>query len=78
MTVPAYALHHMEEYYPDPEKFDPERYGIYQALSKYNANVSLSFVDGAPKTKEITVRTPLWHSEWARATVSACDLLWKN
>ncbi|XP_057367195.1 cytochrome P450 3A2-like isoform X1 [Daphnia carinata] len=26
VTVPAYALHHMEEYYPDPEKFDPERW----------------------------------------------------
>ncbi len=26
VTVPAYALHHMEEYYPDPENFDPERY----------------------------------------------------
>ncbi|KAI9562840.1 hypothetical protein GHT06_010295 [Daphnia sinensis] len=26
ITVPAYALHHMEEYYPDPEKFDPERW----------------------------------------------------
>jgi cytochrome P450 len=25
ITVPAFALHHMEEYYPDPEKFDPER-----------------------------------------------------
>nr|CAH0100563.1 unnamed protein product [Daphnia galeata] len=26
VTVPAYALHHMEEYYPEPETFDPERY----------------------------------------------------
>ncbi|KAK4025607.1 hypothetical protein OUZ56_014666 [Daphnia magna] len=26
VTVPAYALHHMEEYYPDPEKFDPQRW----------------------------------------------------
>ncbi|XP_046449629.1 cytochrome P450 3A14-like [Daphnia pulex] len=26
VTVPAFALHHMEEYYPDPEKFDPERW----------------------------------------------------
>jgi cytochrome P450 len=26
VSIPTYALHHMEEYYPDPEKFDPERY----------------------------------------------------
>nr|CAH0100173.1 unnamed protein product [Daphnia galeata] len=26
ITIPTYALHHMEEYYPDPETFDPERW----------------------------------------------------
>ncbi|XP_046636806.1 cytochrome P450 3A2-like [Daphnia pulicaria] len=26
VTIPAFALHRMEEYYPDPEKFDPERW----------------------------------------------------
>jgi cytochrome P450 family 3 subfamily A len=26
ITIPTYVLHHSEEYYPDPEKFDPERY----------------------------------------------------
>ncbi|XP_032792176.2 lithocholate 6-beta-hydroxylase-like [Daphnia magna] len=26
ITVPIYALHHMEEYYPNPEIFDPERW----------------------------------------------------
>jgi cytochrome P450 family 3 subfamily A len=30
ITVPAFALHHMEEYYPDPEKFDPERLALLQ------------------------------------------------
>ena len=25
ITVAAFSLHRMEEYYPDPEKFDPER-----------------------------------------------------
>lgn len=25
-TVPIYAIHHDAEIYPDPEKFDPERY----------------------------------------------------
>ena len=26
VTIPAFALHRMEGYYPDPEKFDPERW----------------------------------------------------
>lgn len=24
VTAPTYALHHLEEYYADPEKFDPD------------------------------------------------------
>ena len=26
VTVPTFALHYNEEYYPDPEKFDPQRW----------------------------------------------------
>jgi cytochrome P450 len=26
VTVPVYAVHYSEEYYSQPEKFDPERY----------------------------------------------------
>jgi cytochrome P450 len=25
VTMPIYAVHHSEEFYPEPEKFDPER-----------------------------------------------------
>ena len=25
VAVPIYAIHHSEEFYTDPEKFDPER-----------------------------------------------------
>lgn len=26
VNVPVYSIHHDEKYYPDPEKFDPERF----------------------------------------------------
>ena len=26
ITVPVYAIHHLEEYWPEPEVFNPERY----------------------------------------------------
>ena len=36
ITVPAFALHHMEEYYPDPEKFDPERFALLHKVKGMN------------------------------------------
>nr|CAH0100172.1 unnamed protein product [Daphnia galeata] len=34
VTVPAFALHHMEEYYPDPEKFNPERWSPENKINR--------------------------------------------
>ncbi len=69
VTVPAFALHHMEEYYPDPEKFDPER---LVPLPKWIAWTVLTTVfifrkGGVPKIRPIGVPTPSWRSALAHA-----------
>ena len=36
ISVPIYPLHYDEDYYPDPEKFDPDRYIYYFMSNKIN------------------------------------------
>lgn len=43
VTVPAFALHHMEEYYPDSEKFDPERLVPLPKMNCLNRSTSGCF-----------------------------------
>lgn len=43
--IPAYAIHHDPEYYPDPEKFIPERFEPEQVKSRPNCTF-LPFGDG--------------------------------
>nr|CAH0108323.1 unnamed protein product [Daphnia galeata] len=45
VSIPTYALHHMEEYYPDPEKFDPERWSP-ENKAKRSAYTYLAFGTG--------------------------------
>lgn len=40
--IPAYAIHHDEKYYPDPEKFDPERFSD-ENKDKINRDCYLPF-----------------------------------
>ena len=45
VTIPIYALHHLEEYYPDPEKFDPDRWSPENSASR-NPYAYLPFGSG--------------------------------
>ena len=43
--VPIYAIHHMEEYYPEPEKFKPERF-LSENKDQLTPYTFLAFVAG--------------------------------
>ena len=44
-VVPIYAIHHMEEYYPEPEKFKPERF-LPENKDQLTPYTFLAFVAG--------------------------------
>jgi cytochrome P450 len=43
--IPIYALHHDPKYYPEPERFDPERFNEDEK-AKRNHYVYLPFGEG--------------------------------
>lgn len=45
MIVPVYALHHDAEYYPDPEKYNPDRF-TPEEVAKRNPYCFLPFGEG--------------------------------
>ena len=45
VMIPIYAMHHMDEYFPDPEKFDPERF-MPENRDKLQPNTFLPFAIG--------------------------------
>jgi cytochrome P450 family 6 len=46
--VPVYAIHHNATFYPNPEKFDPDRF-TPEEIQKRPAMAYLSFGDGPRK-----------------------------
>ena len=42
VTVPTYVIHHLDEYYPEPEKFDPDRWSA-ENKNKMNPYAYLPF-----------------------------------
>lgn len=45
ILVPVHAIHHDEEYYPDPEKFDPDRF-TEEEIAKRPAYTYMPFGEG--------------------------------
>lgn len=45
LIVPVYGLHHDPEYYPDPERYDPDRF-LPEQVAKRNPYCFLSFGEG--------------------------------
>nr|CAD7580955.1 unnamed protein product [Timema californicum] len=45
VVIPVYAIHHDPKYYPDPEKFDPERFSTENIKSQPNCTY-LPFGEG--------------------------------
>ncbi|XP_021702544.1 probable cytochrome P450 6a14 [Aedes aegypti] len=45
VMVPIYAIHHDAEYYPDPERYDPERFGV-EELAKRPPFTFMPFGEG--------------------------------
>lgn len=49
--VPVYGIHHDPKYYPEPDKFDPER---FNEDNKKNLNLNAYIPFGIGKNKKIT------------------------
>jgi len=51
VAVPVYALHYSEEYYTDPETFNPERYFISKATSQIQSRLAWNIWRWTPENK---------------------------
>lgn len=45
VIIPTYALHHDPEHYPDPDRFDPERFNATNRASRHSC-VYIPFGEG--------------------------------
>ncbi|XP_054257140.1 cytochrome P450 3A11-like [Macrosteles quadrilineatus] len=55
VSVPIYAIHRLEEYYPDPETFQPERFSPENA-SKRDHSIYLPFGQAGTNSSNIGIR----------------------
>lgn len=79
ISLPIYAIHHCEEFYPEPEKFDPERSVkkitnyknkdsstvSYQSYHTFCVQIYASTEDGTRSTDVCPVRTRASKLHWS-------------
>ena len=83
VSVATYPLHYSEEYYSEPQKFDPDRSATLILCLQLRIFLSSWLergisIGGRRRTSTRSTHTLMLLSDWVHATASACDSPWKN
>ena len=55
VSVSTHSLHYSEQYYTDPETFNPDRYFKMKSFKQLTCSIGQSLIGGIQKTKPIWI-----------------------